>query len=183
MSSIYSSFSENMNETSGTDAEAAYDIWLNNWGERGDDPERFLCSPARCATIASTATFGGSGGVPVQNWNLCQFGSELIWQLAGRNEQSGSVDILAMLTWLVSHGYLPQRSGLTGISYGFEICSTGGRPETFTLSQFSISGDIGQGRAPGLSGSACLPGRRRQLKSQRHEADLGKPHGKTMDDD
>ena len=76
----------------------------------------------------------------MQHWNLCEYGSELIWQLAGSSEQSGSVDILAMLTWLASHGYLPQRSGLTDISYGFEICSTGGRPETFTLSHFSISG-------------------------------------------
>ena len=138
--SIYSSFSENMNETSGTDAEAAYDIWLNNWANEVMIQNDFSALRPRCGTIASTATFGGSGGVPVQNWNLCQFGSELIWQLAGRNEQSGSVDILAMLTWLTSHGYLPQRSGLTGISYGFEICSTGGRPETFTLSHFSISG-------------------------------------------
>ena len=31
--------------------------------------------------------------------------------------------------------------------------------------------------------SACLPGRRWQLKSQRHQADLGKPHGKTMEKD
>jgi hypothetical protein len=55
-----------------------------------------------CTTLA-TAAFGGSDGVPVQKWHLCKYGSELIWKLT-RNERSGSVDILSMLTWLVNHG-------------------------------------------------------------------------------
>ncbi|HEX7161949.1 MAG TPA: hypothetical protein VF223_12020, partial [Trebonia sp.] len=36
-------------------------------------------------------------------------------------------------------GYLPQKSTLTDISYGWEICSTGGKPETFTLSKFTVN--------------------------------------------
>jgi hypothetical protein len=136
-SSIYSSFTENMNQASGTSAEAAYDIWLNNWGNevmiQHDIVNRGTCQ------AAATATFGGSGGVPVQSWNLCVYGSELIWQLTGTGEQSGRVDILAMLTWLENKGYLPKASGLTDISYGFEICSTGGRAETFAVSGFSIT--------------------------------------------
>ena len=72
-------------------------------------------------------------------FSLCKYGSELIWQLPGAPERAGSVDILAMLNWLVRRGYLPQGSGLTDISYGFEIYSSGGRPETFTVSRFSIS--------------------------------------------
>jgi hypothetical protein len=134
--SIYSSFSENMHPASGTSAEAAYDIWLNNWGNevmiQNDIVNRGTC-PTR-----AVATFGGSGTVPVQLWSLCEYGSELIWQLSGRGEKSGTVDIRAMLTWLISHGYLHRGSSLTDISYGFEICSTGGLPETFTLSRFSI---------------------------------------------
>jgi hypothetical protein len=136
-SSIYSSFSEDMHPVSGTSAEAAYDIWLNDWGNevmiQHDIVNRGSC-PAQ-----ATAAFGGSGGVPRQNWNLCTYGSELIWQLAGTGEESGTVDILSMLSWLVQHGYLPHHSGLTDISYGFEICSTDGHPETFSVSRFSIS--------------------------------------------
>jgi hypothetical protein len=136
-SAIYSSFSEDMHPVSGTSAEAAYDIWLNNWGNevmiQHDMVNRGTCP------VLATASFGGSGGVPVQNWNLCKYNTELIWQLAGAGEQSGTVNVMAMLTWLEAHGYLPQNSGLTAISYGFEICSTGGRPETFTVSGFSIT--------------------------------------------
>jgi hypothetical protein len=143
--SIYSSFSENMNATSATNGEAGYDMWLNNWANEVMIQHDNRGSQGDCGPVLATVTFGGSGGVPVQNWNLCKYGTELIWQLpASAHEQTGSVDILAMLTWLVSHGYLPQRSGLTDISYGFEICSTGGQPETFTVSRFSISATKGR---------------------------------------
>ena len=139
--SIYSSFSENMNATAKTSGWASYDIWLgqgtsSTWShEVMIQHDRAGAGP--CPFLA-TASFGGSGGVPVQTWGLCKFGSELIWKLAG-NEQSATVDILAMLTWLENHGYLPQDSGLWMVGYGWEICSTGGVNETFQISNFSIS--------------------------------------------
>lgn len=135
-SAIYSSFTENMNATSATSAWAAYDIWLNSWGNEVMIQNDFSLNGA-CTAVAS-ATFGGSSRVPVQRWNLCQYGKELIWKLTG-NEQSGTVDILAMLTWLENHGYLPSGSNLTDISYGWELCSTGGQPETFTMSRFTVT--------------------------------------------
>ncbi len=143
--SIYSSFSENMNATARTSAWAAYDIWL---GQDNCAP-----NPAKCAgeevmiqhdfanngpcPAVATAAFGGSGGVPVQKWHLCKFGSELIWKLIG-NEQSGRVNVLSMLTWLVGHRYLPARTGLWAVEYGWEICSTGGVNENFQIKSYSI---------------------------------------------
>jgi hypothetical protein len=138
-SSIISSFSENMHATSQTSAWAAYDIWLNNWNNeimiQNDFANQGACDQA------ATATFGGSDGVPVQNWKLCDFGSELVWQLNGgkTNEQTGSVDVLAMLNWLADHGYVPNNSNMTAIGYGWEICSTGGVDETFTNTGFTIT--------------------------------------------
>jgi hypothetical protein len=141
-SSIYSSFSENMNATAGTSAWAAYDIWLgrdgcSNCASHEVMIQHDFANNGACGPVA-TAAFGGSDGVPVQNWNLCKYGSELIWKLT-RNEQSGSVDILSMLTWLVSHRYLPTTAGLWSIGYGWEICSTGGANEDFQVSRYSIT--------------------------------------------
>jgi hypothetical protein len=143
-SSIISSFTEQMPAASGLSAEAAYDMWLGQSGSTNyadevmiwnDQVNRGTCGGA---TVQATASFGGSNGVPKQNWTLCKYGgSELIWYLTGSNERSGSVNILAMLTWLESHSYLPAGSGLNQIDYGFEICSTPG-PQKFTLSQFNI---------------------------------------------
>jgi hypothetical protein len=139
--SMYSSFSENMHANSGTSAWAAYDIWLPSASANTSNEvmiQHDFANNGACTAEAS-ATFGGSGGVPVQKWNLCQFGSELVWKLTGGNEQSGKVDILAMLNWLVAHGYLPKDSTLSLIGYGWEICSTGGQNENFQVNSFSIT--------------------------------------------
>jgi hypothetical protein len=139
-SSLDSSFSEDMHATSATSAWAAYDIWLGPGSKATDEVmiQHDFANNGACTAEAS-ATFGGSAGVPVQKWNLCQFGSELVWKLTGGNEQSGTVDILAMLNWLVAHRYLPHDTGLFLIGYGWEICSTGGQDENFEVSRFSIT--------------------------------------------
>ena len=135
-STMYSSFTENMNATSRTEGWAAYDIWLN--GGKNEVMIQHDASNRGACTIAATESFGGSGGVPVQSWNLCVFGSEDVWWLPN-NEQSGTVDILSMLTWMESHSYLPQSSTLNSIGYGWEISSTGGVNEKFQVSSFSIT--------------------------------------------
>ena len=140
-SAIYSSFSETMNATSKTSAWATYDIWLGSGSSSNWSGEVMIqhdyANNGPC-TFEATARFGGSGGVPVQTWNLCQFGSELVWKLP-TDEQAGRVDVLAMVNWLVAHGYLPKNSGLWAIGYGWEICSTGGTNETFRVNRFSIT--------------------------------------------
>jgi hypothetical protein len=137
-SSIYSSFSETMNANSATNAHNGYDLWFNNWNNEVMIQTDFAPSGERCGSYEASATFGGSNGVPVQTWSLCQFGSELIWQLA-TNESSGSVDIKAMTTWLENKGYLPGNSTVTALSFGFEISSTGGQNVKFSVSNFSIN--------------------------------------------
>lgn len=144
-SQIRSSFTEKMNATARTSAWAAYDIWLgrgtsSDWAYEVMIQHDFARQGA-CAAVGR-ATFPGRGGV-AQHWHLCKYGSELIWQLGVDDqhkvsEQTGVVHILAMLRWLVHHGYLPTRTGLWMIGYGWEICSTGGRPETFTVSAYTL---------------------------------------------
>ena len=143
-SSIVSSYAENMNPTAGTSAEAAYDIWLNDWNNEVMIQHDMFDRGGPCGPVLATVSFGGDGGVAPKDWILCQYGSELIWQVAGQGsrygEPSGSVDILAMLRWLGDHGgYLPSGSSLTAIGYGFEICSTGGTDEVFEVSSFTIA--------------------------------------------
>jgi hypothetical protein len=135
--SIVSSFTEAMSAKGSTSAEAAYDIWLGqnsatNYGNEvmiwNDQVNRGTCGGG---TVKAHARFAG------QNWTLCDYGgTELIWSLDG-NERSGTVHILAMLTWLEKHGYLPRGSGLNQIDYGFEICSTPG-PEKFSVTRYEI---------------------------------------------
>jgi hypothetical protein len=129
---LQSSFSETMNATSQTSAWATYDIWLTNSGTADEIMiQHDFANNGACTSVA-TATFDG------QSWYLCDFSSMLAWKLPG-DEQSGSVDVLAMLTWLEDHGYISTSSELNALDYGWEIASTGGQPETFTVSDYSIT--------------------------------------------
>jgi len=79
-----------------------------------------------------------------------QYGSgEIIFSL-NHNEQSGTVDILATLKWLQSHGRVSAGAGLGQVDFGFEICSTGGKPEKFAVSRYTLTSTCGS--AGGCSG-------------------------------
>ncbi len=173
---LYSSFGDDMNENPNTDAEAAYDIWLNGysnevmiWNDisnRGGPNYYGGCT----SKLSAQVVFGGSNGVPKHLWNLAKCGSELVWQLdqtaltlcnawppaPGTTPESinvgngnvygitrGSVDVLAMLTWLMNNGYLPTDTTLTQLEYGFEIASTGGQNEKFQVTHWSVTEDPG----------------------------------------
>jgi hypothetical protein len=149
-SSMFSSYSVSLDAHSGTVGEAAYDLWFDDWHNEvmiqtdfAGDSLRPRCDVLH--EVITTQTFGGTNGVPSQRWNLCKFGPEIIWQPAtGINYPSGKVNVMAMLTWLETHGngnYLPANPTLTAISFGFEICSTGSRDQTFRLNNFSFTAE------------------------------------------
>ena len=140
-SHMTSSFTEDMKKTSQTSGWGMYDLWYNNWANEVMIQYDFA-NNGNCDSVA-TATFGGSNGVPVQTWHLCDFGATVAWKLGSseadkQSEQSGSIDILAMSKWLETHGYLPAQSTWTAVSDGWEICSTGGQNETFQVSNYSV---------------------------------------------
>ena len=142
-SSIVSSFTDSIPSTSGTNAEASYDIWFSNTSKVNEVMIQNDYSPGRspsCGTwTAKNVQFGGSNGVPAHPWELCVSGSTAFWETADGNMPTGTIDALAMLKWLVGHGQLPTGVELTGFSYGFEVSSTGGTNENFRVSSFSLA--------------------------------------------
>jgi hypothetical protein len=148
-----SSFSESFPHNSATHAWGMFDLWFNNWQNEVMVQYDFSQNAPCSTTPVTDKVFGGKGnGVPAQPWFLCTFGSpkangtyqSLAWKLGAneankQSESSGSIDILAMIKSLERKGYLPAHSTWTAISMGWEICSTGGRYETFTGSGFSVN--------------------------------------------
>jgi hypothetical protein len=63
--------------------------------------------------------------------------SEFIFSL-NHNETSGQTNILASITWLMSHGYVPSSATLTEAEFGFEVASTDGKAEAFTMKSYSL---------------------------------------------
>jgi glycosyl hydrolase family 12 len=134
LSQLTSTFAERMNATSGTDAEAAYDIWLS--GTTG--PKEIMIWVDNAGRGTGGAKKIGAGTLGGHKWTLLRYGGELIWS-RNANVQSGAVNILSMLRDLQFRSLVSPDAAISQIDFGFEICSTGGRPETFSVSHFALT--------------------------------------------
>jgi hypothetical protein len=131
-SSLSSSYTEDMHAVAGTDAEAMYDLWLNGlnkevmfWvDDHGQTPS---------GSVVATTTFSGA------TWDLWQTGSGYWAFVRKTNSSSSTVDLLAGLKFLESRGQLSGTDKLWQVNFGWEICSTAGASETFTVSNYSVS--------------------------------------------
>jgi hypothetical protein len=128
------------------DYEAAYDIWLNSGSQEimiwvdnhGQTPAG--------SVVASTSI----DGVGYQVWSTSKAGSATtpISLVMNSPQSSGSVNLLEVFNWLQSNGYVAPGSGINQIDFGWEICSTGGTPETFRMSAYTLT-------ATCKSGTSC----------------------------
>jgi hypothetical protein len=130
-SAITSSFTETMNATAGTDAEAAYDIWVNS----GSKTEEIMIW---VDNHGQTPAGDDKGSVVIEGTTYELWNADGTVSFVRSNEQSGTVDILAVLHWLQSNGYIGSTADLGQVDFGWEICSTGGVPETFTVSNYTL---------------------------------------------
>jgi len=128
--SITSKFSETFPSQGGWDA--AYDLWLNNWGTEIMIWNQWAGAQSYWPGQASTAVT--LGGVP---YHFLNNGGELMF-FRDAQVSSGSVDILAALKWLASHGFVSASDVPTQLEYGVEICYTSGT-ETFPLTGLTFN--------------------------------------------
>lgn len=137
---ISSTFTQSM--PSDGDNEAAYDIWMGSsvttdyaqevmiWV----DDHRTNPPPGR---IVARQEFAGARYTVWQDPTDGSSGFHTIYIVRHGNQTSGTVNVLAILNWLVSH-HLTAANGLNQIDFGWEICSTDGRPQTFTMSAYRL---------------------------------------------
>ena len=112
--SITSDFTETMNPQAGTDAEAAYDIWLGNTS----GPNEIMIWVDNVGRGNGGARQIGTATISRQAFTVYQYGSgEIIFSL-NHNERSGTVDILATLKWLQSHGRVSAGRGSGRLTSG-----------------------------------------------------------------
>jgi hypothetical protein len=98
-------------------------IWVDNVN-RGTGGARRLTRHKFFGVRYALLQYGGAGG-------------ELIWSRHG-NAHKGTVHILTMLRWLVRHHYESGTTALGQVDFGWEICSTGGKAETFKVTNYTL---------------------------------------------
>jgi hypothetical protein len=130
---LTSTFAESMPTAMVLDAEAAYDIWLNNYQVEVmiwvDDHKQV---PA--GNIIRHVT------INKQKFALWQ-GSKTMYsfELLGKQETKGAINVLSFLSYLVSHHYLSRNDTMAQVNFGWEIASTGNRPMDFTVTRYSLT--------------------------------------------
>lgn len=136
---LVSTFRESMPTTPGTIGEAAYDIWLNNWNTEvmiwvDNQHQRFY------RPVVATATFGGQRFTVYRAPGTSHgYPSGPVFFVLNHNETSGTIDILAVFRWLQHSGFLSSGASLDAVDFGWEICSTNGVPEYFSVSHYTLA--------------------------------------------
>lgn len=144
------------------DYEAMYDIWLGDATQQQwtNDQEIMVWTDNHNQTPAGTDTgktwTDASTGAVYEIWVDSGGGTttlgpdDIVSFEAKNNSATGSVDLYALFNFLKSGGYSTGSIGIDQVTFGFELCSTSGQDETFTVNSYTISaaGD-GQNGAPG----------------------------------
>jgi hypothetical protein len=126
--------------SSGTIAQAAYDVWTTD--PNHDEIMIWVDNDSRGNGGATfDAEYTTADG---QAWSLYHYGSEIIWSLGAKGTYAqrasmSDVPVEELLTYLVDHGYQQPGSLIGQIDFGWEICSTGGAAQTFTVTDYSIT--------------------------------------------
>jgi hypothetical protein len=129
---LWSHYAESMPKVSNFDAEAAYDLWLNNYkievmmwvDNHGQRPAGQI--------IAQIQIYG-------VKFSVWQASSHMFTFERAKQASTGHVHLLWALYWLVHKGYLSSSDILTQVNFGWEICSTSGQPMDFTLTNYSLT--------------------------------------------
>jgi hypothetical protein len=133
--SLSSSFSETMPTGSlrknGFDAEATYDMFIN-----GSDTDEVMVWVDNQGQTPAGSRHGVAeiGGQKFRVW-VAGRTKEFV---RTKNETSGTVNYLAVLSWLHRHGMLASADTLSQFNFGWEICDTDGLSKTFTLHSLTL---------------------------------------------
>jgi hypothetical protein len=114
----------------------AYDIWMN--GVPGNREIMIWTAnhnqrPAG-NVVASGVVFSGI------TWDVWATGNNSYLAFVPKSPlASGSLDLKAMIDYLVANGRVPANSTLGQVCFGVEVVSTDGRPATFRFTDFSVT--------------------------------------------
>jgi hypothetical protein len=114
-----------------------YDLWLNGVADAGStevmvwtDNQNQVPSGSR---VAASVVLGG------HTWDLYATSGNYRAFVATPELPSGTVDLRAMLNYLVARGLLAPNPTIGQVCFGVEVVSTNGTPATFNFTGFSLT--------------------------------------------
>lgn len=147
LAGLTSTYTETFPHNARTVAEAAYDIWTGYSADIMVWTDTLgRCEPGAFGqTLLASAVQIGGKAFDVRRYGAS--GGEIIFTEENgapgtcAQDSSGTVDLLGVLREAQALGILTAATAHVGlIDFTFEICSTGGGPETFGVSRYTITG-------------------------------------------
>lgn len=135
----FSSISATFEETSPHvgDYEVAWDCWFNgNANELMVWVDTYNQVPAG-SNVASNVSLGGHDYDIY--WSAGSGTGGYLAFEAKTSFTSGTVDLLQLFNYAVAHGWLPSTAKVNQLSFGVEVCSTGGHDATWTVNNYSLT--------------------------------------------
>jgi len=133
-SSITSTFAQ-----SGTPSgiyEYAYDIWINGIASSGST-EVMIWTYNHGQSPGGSDT-GQQVTISGHSFEVFRGGGYIAFE-AKQNFTSGTLDLLQVFKWIISKGWLTSHATLGQVDYGVELVSTDNTPETFAITNYSVS--------------------------------------------
>lgn len=115
----------------------AYDLWLN-----GVPNDEVMIWTDNHKQVPAGSRFASDVSLSGKTWDVyATSGNGYIAFVPsnGARYTSGTLDLKAMLSYLVAHGRVAANSTVDQVCYGVEIVDTGGSPATWNFTNFSIT--------------------------------------------
>jgi hypothetical protein len=133
----------NLSQPRKGDFEAAYDIWIQDNGQPqgwNNDTEVMVWVDNHGQRPAgNVVTHGRIYGKRFALWSDGgKDQSNVTYTLAFPNSHKGVTHILAIFGWLKRHGWISHNAADLDVEFGWEICSTNGVYENFTMKSYVL---------------------------------------------
>lgn len=118
--------------------EFEYDVWLNGLADSNSTEVMiWTYNNGQAPNGSSIGPFTDAGRTYMVYYSPPPH--QYIAFVATRGSLSGSVNLLHFFNYVISMGWMPASSTLYQICHGVELVSTNGKPEKFTINNFSIT--------------------------------------------
>jgi hypothetical protein len=119
--------------------EYAFDIWLNGIAQPNSSQVMIWVENHAQTPLGARVASASLGGRSYEVWNTAD--NLHLTLIASEAFRSGTLNLLEILEWAVTGGYVPAAPTLGQIDFGVEIVSTAGGSATFRFDDFALATD------------------------------------------
>jgi hypothetical protein len=138
LTSVTSTFTVGPPTGANNDWEVAYDLWFN--ANNANEFMVWVYNNGQTPGGNKVATNVALGGKTYDIWWSNNGGTNgTVYFVLTTNITTGTLDLLQLFQYASTHGWLPADSTVDQFDMGVEVCSTNGKNQTWTFTNYSLT--------------------------------------------